>query len=248
VAVAVEVAVLVGVRVTVGVGVGVGERIETAPSAQDLARPRVHVIVTDDAPGLVLPAPMMSLGLVPVMKFHSWVWPAPGVAVSASPRAPSVSKTRSPTALATVTVGVSVLSPALTNVPRGVIWSTPENESAPAPKTAAAANVTVTVAVPFGGARRLQISMRLCVAWPFWAPTRVSDCAPYVTLETFVPVLIETPTSNSRFEPAPTVWLQDSVVDATAVNALDAGSEAIDNGMGRTRGSTVRGLVRGPAG
>ena len=64
----------------------------------------------------------------------------------------------------TVTVGVVVLSPALTKAPRGVAWSTSEKDAAPPPKTAAALIVTVTVAVPLAGAMSLQISIRVWVA------------------------------------------------------------------------------------
>jgi hypothetical protein len=178
--VGVELGVGVLVNVKVGVGTGVAGRMETAPIAQDLpvAVPSAQVIVTDGAPGLVLAAPMTSFGDPPVVQFHACAWPASAVAESASPRTPTVSKTSSPTALETVTVGVVVLSPAPTNVPRGVAWSTSENDSAPAPKTADALMVTVTVEVPLAGATRLQSSIRLCVTWPFWAPTRDRDCAP----------------------------------------------------------------------
>ena len=123
----------------------------------------------------------------------------------ASPRAPTVSKTSSPAALATFTVGVVVLFPALVKVPSGVVWFTSENEAAPPPKTAAALIVTVTLAVPLLGAMSLQISTRVCVACPFWAPTNVSAWAPKVIPETVVPELIETPTRRSRFAEAPTV-------------------------------------------
>jgi hypothetical protein len=73
VAVGVTVGVNVAVGVTdgkvgVGVGNGVAERIETAPIAQDFPRmvPSVQVMVTDAAPGFVLPAPMTSSDEVPV--------------------------------------------------------------------------------------------------------------------------------------------------------------------------------------
>lgn len=120
----VAVAVLVGVFVDVKVGVGVLTGLMgTAPIAHDLpvAPPSVQLIVTETAPGSVLPPPMTSFGLDPVVKFQSGVCPAPTVRVTASPRPPTVSKTSSPTALATVTVGVVVLFPALTNVPSGVV-------------------------------------------------------------------------------------------------------------------------------
>ena len=118
-------AVFVGVFVGVGVGVLVGVAIAggrtgTAPSAHDFAEPSVQVIVTDAAPAFVLERPITSLGVAPVAKPQSWVWPAPGVAEVASPRAPSVSKTTSPTALVATTVGLIVLLPALTKVPKGV--------------------------------------------------------------------------------------------------------------------------------
>jgi hypothetical protein len=63
------VAVLVGTKVGVGLGKGVAERIETAPIAQDLptAVPSVQLIVTDAAPGFVLPAPMTSVDKAPVV-------------------------------------------------------------------------------------------------------------------------------------------------------------------------------------
>ena len=153
--------------------------------------------------------------------------------VFASPRTPTVSKTRSPVALVTLTVGVIVLLPALTKVPRGVTWSTSENDAAPAPKIAAALIVTVTVAVPVLGAMSLQISIRVCVAWPFWAPTNDSVCAPKVMPETVVPVLIETPTRSSRFGPAPTVWLQARVLEATVLKELVAASAAMAGVMPR---------------
>jgi hypothetical protein len=126
-----------------------------------------------------------------------------------------------------VTVGVVVLLPALAKVPRGVVWSTSEKEVAPPPKTAAALIVTVTAAVPLAGAMSLQISIRVCVAWPFCAPTNVSACAPKVIPETVVPELIETPTRRRRFAPMPTVWFHPSVVEATDVKALVAGSVEI---------------------
>jgi hypothetical protein len=55
---------------------------------------------------------------------------------------------------------VVVLLPAPTKAPSGVAWSTSENESAPAPKMAEAAIVTVTVDVTLAGATRRQISIR----------------------------------------------------------------------------------------
>ena len=152
-----------------------------------------------------------------------------------SPRAPTVSKTSSPAALVTLTVGVVVLLPALTKVPSGVTWSTSENEAAPPPKTADPLMVTVTVAEPLVGAISRQISIRVCVAWPFCAPTSVRDWAPKVTLETVVPPATETPTRRRRFVPMPTVWLQARVVDATVLNALVAGSVAIAGAKGRAR-------------
>jgi hypothetical protein len=180
--VGVFVKVFVEVRVKVFVGVGVGDvgRTGTAPMAQDLptALPSVQVIVTEAAPGFVLPPPMTSLGVEPVVKFQSCVWPAPTVRVVASPRTPTVSKTTSPVALATVTLGVVVLLLAPTNVPSGVVWSTSEKDCAPAPKTLLALIVTVTVCVPVGGARRRHISIRDCVAWPSCAPTGVRAWAP----------------------------------------------------------------------
>jgi hypothetical protein len=87
--------------------------------------------------------------------------------------------------------------------------------------------VTVTVAVPLAGAMSLQISIRVCVAWPFCAPTSVRACAPKVMPETVVPELIETPTRRRRFAPMPTVWLHPRVVEATDVKALVAGSAEI---------------------
>jgi subtilisin-like proprotein convertase family protein len=65
--------------------------------------------------------------------------------------------------------------------------------------------VTVTVAVPVGGASSDHISIRVCVPCPFRAPTRVRLCAPYVTLETAAPGLLDTPTISSRFGAEPTV-------------------------------------------
>ncbi len=65
--------------------------------------------------------------------------------------------------------------------------------------------MTVTAAVPLAGAMSLQISMRVCVDWPFCPPTSDSACAPKVIPETVVPDLTETPTRRSRFTPTPTV-------------------------------------------
>ena len=65
--------------------------------------------------------------------------------------------------------------------------------------------MTVTAAVPLAGAMSLQISMRVCVDWPFCAPTRVSACAPKVIPVTVVPDRMETPTRRSLFVPIPTV-------------------------------------------
>jgi hypothetical protein len=98
--------------------------------------------------------------------------------VSVSPRAATVSTTRLPGPLDTVTVGVVVLSPALAKVPRGVVWSTSAKDVAPPPKTAAEVMVTVTVAAPLGGASRDHISIRFWLPWPFCVPTSERLWAP----------------------------------------------------------------------
>jgi hypothetical protein len=65
--VGVNVAVNVGVKV--GVGIGPAGRTGTAPIAQErpTAEPSVQDIVTEAAPGSVLPAPTTSLGEPPVV-------------------------------------------------------------------------------------------------------------------------------------------------------------------------------------
>src|SRR5512142_258114 len=65
--------------------------------------------------------------------------------------------------------------------------------------------------------------------------------------ETVVPELIDTPTSSSRFGFAPTVWLQESVVDGLVVWALEAVSLETCGGKS-TRGSMIRGGSRRPGG
>src|SRR5207247_10840466 len=93
----------------------------TAPSDHACAWPRVHDMVTDDAPGSVLPAPSALPPPLPVLRFHRCVCPAPAVAELPSPLVASVSITSCPLALETVTDGDAVDPLADWNVPRGVV-------------------------------------------------------------------------------------------------------------------------------
>src|SRR5438093_1116243 len=86
----------------------------TACIAQLWVEPRVQLIVTLAAPGLVLPAP-----LTVWVRFHRCVWL--GSTTGVPPPAAMVSTTRSPVALVTVWVGVAVLPVVPTNAPSGVV-------------------------------------------------------------------------------------------------------------------------------
>jgi len=215
--VGVSVGVLVGVRVLVAVGVGVlvgvnvgvattGPGTETAPIAQSLLAPSVQDIVVDAAPAAVLPPLRISGEPVPVPSFQRCVWEPDGVIVSASPRASTVSKTRLPGALETVTLAVVEGTPpeaALVKPSRDVSCTAFASETDPAMQRFAAARFTVTVAVPVGGFTRAQISTR-SVTPSACAPIGVSACGPYVTDDTDV-VRVETPTKRRRLSPDPTV-------------------------------------------
>ena len=76
-------------------------------------------MVTDEAPGSVLPAPSALPPPLPVLRLHRCVCPGPAVAELPSPLVASVSITTCPLALETVTDGEAFDPLADANVPSG---------------------------------------------------------------------------------------------------------------------------------
>lgn len=124
--------------------------------------------------------------------------------------------------------------------PSGALWLTPFHDVAPQETRSWFVSVTTTFAVPLAGATLCQSSVRngpAPVALPVLCdePTKVSACPPYVTVDTVVVALVfnvkETPTSNNRFWPTPTVW--DHVV-GLVVPAMhpELASSVTTNGSG----------------
>src|SRR5512140_3782865 len=142
-----------------GFGVGL---MDTPPMAQSVETPRVQPMVTDDvAAFLPLLALRTSFPASPVTVFQNVPWPASGVSVSPVPGVAIMSMTSSFAALDTETEPYAPVPLAEANGPNGLIWSTPEKETAPAAKSELPVRVTMASAGPTeGGLRRNQISIR----------------------------------------------------------------------------------------
>ena len=132
----------------------------------------VHDIVTEAAPGAVLPAPTMSV----VALFHRCVCPPPTVRGAEGAFHETTSVTRSPMTLVTFTDGFAPLdADAEANVPSGVVWWTFLNDRPPPtrPLKLPLASETAILAAPDVGLINRHISIRPLLEGAFAEPTLV---------------------------------------------------------------------------